>query len=249
MIYVTGDCHRKYERFNLQNFPEQKEMSKDDYVIVCGDFGYVEDTKETAYWMKWLNDKPYTTLWVDGNHENFDMLKALPVEEWHGGKVQKIQPSVIHLMRGQVYDLHGLKVFTFGGARSHDMEAGILDREDPLYRRKVSHLKKRKRYFRTIHLDWWPEEMPNEEEFEEGRRNLEKNNWQVDLVVSHCCATSLQKLFNEEEYLPDQLTDYFDTIRERLNYRFWLFGHYHENKQLTDKDYVLYEQIVALPEI
>lgn len=33
MIYITGDCHNNFERFNTRNFPEQKEMTKDDYVI------------------------------------------------------------------------------------------------------------------------------------------------------------------------------------------------------------------------
>ena len=33
MIYITGDCHSNFERFNPRNFPEQKEMTKDDYVI------------------------------------------------------------------------------------------------------------------------------------------------------------------------------------------------------------------------
>ena len=47
MIYITGDCHRNYERFNTRCFPEQKEMTKDDYVIVCGDFGGV-----------WMKDEP-----------------------------------------------------------------------------------------------------------------------------------------------------------------------------------------------
>ena len=39
MIYITGDCHRNFERFNRSIFPEQQEMTKEDYVIVCGDFG------------------------------------------------------------------------------------------------------------------------------------------------------------------------------------------------------------------
>ena len=43
MIYITGDCHCNFERFNTENFPEQKEMTKDDYVIICGDFGGVWD--------------------------------------------------------------------------------------------------------------------------------------------------------------------------------------------------------------
>ena len=39
MIYITGDCHSDFERFNKDIFPEQNEMTKDDYVIVCGAFG------------------------------------------------------------------------------------------------------------------------------------------------------------------------------------------------------------------
>lgn len=44
MIYLTGDTHAEFKhRFNTDNFPEQKEMTKDDYVIICGDFGGVLD--------------------------------------------------------------------------------------------------------------------------------------------------------------------------------------------------------------
>ena len=43
MIYITGDCHSNFERFIPRNFPEQKEMTKDDYVIICGDFGGVRN--------------------------------------------------------------------------------------------------------------------------------------------------------------------------------------------------------------
>ena len=44
MIYITGDTHGEFKyRFNTENFPEQREMTKDDYVIICGDFGGVWD--------------------------------------------------------------------------------------------------------------------------------------------------------------------------------------------------------------
>lgn len=33
MIYITGDCHGNVERFEPYIFPEQAEMTKDDYVI------------------------------------------------------------------------------------------------------------------------------------------------------------------------------------------------------------------------
>ena len=102
MIYITGDCHGNFERFNASIFPEQNEMTKDDYVIICGDFGGVwnkdEESKMETMILDWLDCKSFTTLFVSGNHENFDRLMAYPVEEWHGGKIQKIRPSVIQIM-------------------------------------------------------------------------------------------------------------------------------------------------------
>ena len=61
MIYVTGDTHSDYTRFSTENFPEQRGMTKEDFVIVCGDFGYWRDDREQAYWMDWLESKlsPY----------------------------------------------------------------------------------------------------------------------------------------------------------------------------------------------
>src|SRR5699024_4647782 len=112
-IYITGDCHGDYRRFSTEIFPEQYTMGKNDYVIVCGDFGYWSEDREQLWWRKWLDKKPFTTLWVDGNHENYDLLAVCPVEEWNGGKVQHVAPSIIHLMRGQVYDIDGCRIFAF----------------------------------------------------------------------------------------------------------------------------------------
>ncbi len=39
MIFVTGDTHGDYTRFKTDIFPEQKEMTKADFVVICGDFG------------------------------------------------------------------------------------------------------------------------------------------------------------------------------------------------------------------
>ena len=96
MIYITGDCHGDYRRFSKDIFPEQKEMNKDDFMIICGDFGYWLPSKEQEYWLKWLSDKPFTTLFVDGNHENFDGLTAMPPHLWHGGVIHKVTDSVFH---------------------------------------------------------------------------------------------------------------------------------------------------------
>ena len=39
MLFITGDCHGDYSKFNKKCFPEQKELTREDFVLVCGDFG------------------------------------------------------------------------------------------------------------------------------------------------------------------------------------------------------------------
>jgi len=106
LIFVTGDIHgsRDIQKLSASNFPMQPQLSREDFVIICGDFGLVwQDCAEERRWLNWLEEKPWTTLWVDGNHENFDRLHTYPATEWHGGKIQKIMPHVFHLCRGQIF--------------------------------------------------------------------------------------------------------------------------------------------------
>ncbi len=153
MIFITGDCHGGFQRFGVKYFPQQRELGREDFVIVCGDFGGVwSGSTEENYWLDWLEKKPFTTLFVDGNHENFDMLKSLPEQEWHGGRVHQVREHVLHLMRGQVFEIGGLTWFTMGGASSHDIRDGILDPAS-LDFEKEYWLKRRENNFRsTFHI-------------------------------------------------------------------------------------------------
>ena len=250
MIYVTGDCHQNFRKFNTKIFPEQKEMTKEDYVIICGDFGGVwnkeVENKEEKHLLDWLEEKPFTTLFVDGNHENFDRLYSYPVELWHGGKVHKIRPSVIHLMRGQIYEIDGKSFFAFGGASSHDIESGILDPEDPDFKEKKKWLDREWRSYRVNHITWWAQELPSEEEMQEGRANLATHDNQVDFIVTHCCATSTQMLIDEQKLKPDIETDYLEEIKRTIQFKKWLFGHYHDNRNVSKKEILIYEQFVRI---
>lgn len=51
-------------------------------MIICGDFGGIWDGSEAEQQvLDWLENRPFTTLFVDGNHENFDLLHTCPVQE------------------------------------------------------------------------------------------------------------------------------------------------------------------------
>ena len=250
MIYITGDCHRNFERFNRSIFPEQQEMTKEDYVIVCGDFGGVwnkgKEDKEETMLLDWLDCKTFTTLFVDGNHENFDRLYDYPVENWYGGKVHKIRPSVIHLMRGQVFDIDDRSIFTFGGASSHDIDGGILEPDDPDYKKKKKELDQGWLPYRINHVSWWKQELPSEEEMEEGRKNLALHHNTVDFIVTHCCSSSTQAMLGGSLYKPDMETAYLEEIKQNTKFKKWFFGHYHDNRNVSAEEILLYEQIIRI---
>jgi predicted phosphodiesterase len=251
MIYITGDTHGDFKhRFNTESFPEQKGMTKDDYVIICGDFGGVWDigweSKNEKYWLDWFEERPYTLLFVDGNHENYDRLYGYLEKEWHGGKVHVLRPHVLHLMRGQVFEIDGKKFFTFGGASSHDIQGGILETDDPNFKLKKKALEKLYIPYRINHLSWWERELASEEEMEEGRNNLLKHDYTVDFIVTHCCSSSTQACIGGPWYKPDRETDYLEFIKNYANYKKWFFGHYHDNRNINDKEILIYEQLMRI---
>lgn len=227
MIYVTGDTHAHIDigKLNAQRFHQQKSLSKSDYLIICGDFGLVWDnSKSDLYWRDWLSDKPFTTLWVDGNHENFELLYEFPLVDKFGGKVREIAPSIYHLGRGQVLTIDEKKFFVMGGAASHDKEC------------------------RKEHISWWKEEMPSNEEMERAINVLEANDWTVDYVISHCAPRSVQTMI-ASWYESDPLVSFLERVRTDLSFKKWYFGHYHIDKQLNEQFIALYNNIVPLDEI
>ena len=246
-IFITGDTHGNFKRFENTIFYEQAGLTKRDCVIICGDFGGVWDGgPEDQRWLDWLERKPYTTLFVSGNHENYDLLAEYPVEEWNGGQVQRIRPSVIHLMRGQVYDIQEKKFFTMGGASSHDIDGGILEPDDPKFEQKQRRLETGRALYRINHVSWWKEELPSQEEYQTARANLEERGWKVDYIITHCCPTSVQDELSGGFYKADALTDFLEEITQRCEFEYQFFGHYHTNKMIREKFVLLYEQIIRL---
>ena len=246
-IFVTGDTHGGFQRFEDQYFPEQKDMSRNDSVIVCGDFGGLWSGSLTEeYWLDWLEQRPFTTLFVDGNHENFRRLDTFPVRTWHGGSVHQIRPHVLHLMRGQLYEIMGKTFFTMGGAKSHDVEDGILDPAEPDFQIRKKDLKRAgKRRFRVLGHSWWPEELPSDEEYHTALKTLERTNWQVDYVITHCASTSIA-LSMDRHNEADHLTEFLEMVDRRLKYEYWFFGHFHDNRSVDQKHILLWEQIVQI---
>lgn len=227
MVWLSGDIHGEVDFGKVEEFFDAmecyEEVTKDDYLIILGDAGVCWDGGiADSVVQELLQDLPCTVLFLDGNHENFDELEQYPVEEWNGGKVQFIKEDIIHLMRGQVYEIEGKTFFTFGGGNSIDKR------------------------MRTPHITWWPQEMPSEEEYEEGLRNLEKVDWAVDYVLTHTCPEHIAHMLVTDVYPGEgELQRYFDEISQQLDFCMWLFGHWHLD-QIEENFRCLWYDIVQI---
>jgi hypothetical protein len=216
MIYLTGDTHGSaYSRLKTCG------LGTSDYIIILGDFGCIwNDSPSEKLQLKWLEEQPWTTLFVDGNHENFELLNALPIAKKFDGEVGVVNPSVLHLRRGQVYSLEGQKLFVMGGASSID------------------------RACRTPGLSWWPEENITLEEYNLAVKNLKKHK-SIDYVLTHRHPNGLYPndvMFQcPSGYLLKELLELHIP-----KFKHWYFAHMHEDRSLNEQFTCLFRQIIPL---
>ena len=247
MIYVTGDTHGKFYKLRPEEFPIGASLTRDDYMIICGDFGAVWDGQaHDQMQLQQLEQLPFTVLFVSGNHENFELLAKYPISDWHGGKVQLIRPNVIHLMRGQIYTIEGETFFTMGGARSHDISDGILEPDAPDFEEQFWHMRRMRMMFRVNHYSWWKEELPSAEEYEVARANLRMANYKVDYIITHCAPDSIVDILGRGFYSHDALTAFLEEVQATVDFKRWFFGHFHDDRNIGEKYTLLYDQIIPL---
>ena len=216
MVYLASDTHGLQDIDKVVRFFERessyKELSKDDYLIILGDSGICWDgASQDLRVQNIYSSLPVTTLFIDGNHDNHELLAEYPVTKWHGGNVHEIDDGIIHLMRGQVYQICGETFFTLGGAWS-------VDQAD-----------------RAEGISWWPEELPSEEELEEARRNLEKVDYQVDYVLTHTGPTDILEQMGYQIYDGgEKLMEFFEDLQFSLTFKDWYFGHMHDDQHIEN---------------
>ena len=224
---VTGDTHGTLDIAKVENFfiGLEEYYSKNDYLIICGDVGVCGFSADNeAETRRILRSLPVTTLFIDGNHEHFDKLNSYGIEEWNGGKVHFIEEDIIHLMRGQVFCIDGVKFFTFGGAYSID------------------------KVYRTAGVSWFMEELPNWAEYEEGWRNLEKADFTVDYILTHTGPREVVADMGYVSFTEGELglRQYLQRVADETQFTAWYFGHFHEDAEIEDTFYCLYDEIIEI---
>ncbi len=231
MLWVTGDLHGGDSAFHISS-ARFKPAKSGDICFCCGDLGgvwfhdYHTNAKHRRNEDFFLDQKlRQRVLWlaVDGNHENFARLFGgeFPIVELFGGLAYKIREHVYYLKRGEVFEIEGKRFLAFGGANSHDRFGskvnsfawgGGCDYTPP----------------RKEGIDWWPEEIPSKEDFENACLNLDRVGWRVDYVITHTCPKSVRKHFlKAAERVADPTEDMLERLYERIEFREWHFGHFH----------------------
>lgn len=220
MIYVTGDLHGEFDRLRGKAF---KKLKKGDTVIVCGDFGFLwdGDGREKRLLEK-LGKLRYRLMFIDGCHENFDLLEQYPVSSFCGGQARVICGNLVHLLRGQVYTIEGRDIFTMGGGSCGDQADRMATGR------------------------WSPRELPSSGELSSALENLKQRRFVVDYVVTHDCSGSLRQFIGAEREEITELQSFFDGLASRLRFKKWFFGLYHLDKVLSSRHTAVFQELIPL---
>lgn len=259
-MFVFGDLHGgqdgEMQYLSNVNFPEQKDLTKEDIVVQLGDFGYVwyypesrDLYKKDIRYLNELAKRNFTLFVIPGNHENYDIINALPIIKKWGGKVyeMKLRDGIIYFaVRGEVYVINGKTFFTFSGATTGSKE-GRYTYEQHISKDKF--LKKKFRYgvhYKTVmervklkDVSLWSQELSTAEERENARMNLDKVDYKVDYVLTHTPPTFIvEEFLHRTEYTEAKFTcstaKFLDDISHQLKFKEWYYGHCHHNYVYDD---------------
>lgn len=223
MICVIGDTHGDYSRFSHKKI---RTLKKGDYLIICGDFGFVWDgsDKEKAL-VKKIGAKPYTTLFVTGSHDNYDILYSLPEAPFMGGMARNLCGNLYMLSSGYIYNIEGHSFFAFGGGLPSEIDVDMDN------------------------TSWWEEELPDERMVDIGRECLRQNGDKADFIITHEPPASIAEFLDTRSgaVIPSsRLGIYFEQLKGEISFNRWYFGKLHKNKLIPPRYSAVFDEPVII---
>lgn len=220
MICITGDMHGELERFNDKRI---RSLKKGDFLIVCGDFGFVWDgSKREEAILKSIGKKRFYTLFIEGCHENYDLLAKYPEEDFCGGRVNVISGNLMHIKRGSILDLQGMRFFAFGGGQTKDID------------------------IRRDSNTWYEAELPTTEEVRDAVLNLKRVDGKLDYIITHEPPASMKEFLGFEVRQISHMHTFFDAVKNDCTFKMWFFAKAHINKVIPPKYRCLFDDVVTL---
>lgn len=220
-LFITGDTHGNIDidKLAIKKFPFQKELTKNDILVVLGDWGAIwYGNKKDNYMIDWWNNKPWTTFVVLGNHCNYNAIEQLPKITMFGGLVRKVTNSVFIAITGEIYDFAGKKCLVINGADSTDKQ------------------------YRVEGESWWRQERITPDDTIKALKSLYEVDGIVDFVFSHTGGSEVVKTLGFN-VTPSDIE--LDKILNTATYQKHYCGHYHIDK-LIDTTRILYDDIIMI---
>ncbi len=224
MIYVMSDTHGDMDRFRAKDV---RRLKKGDTLVVLGDFGFVWDgSKAEKRALRRLGRRRYQLLFLDGSHENYDLLGAYPQVDFAGGKAWQLGPRLYRLGRGEIYTIENRTLLALGGGES-------LERE-----------------YRQEGVTWWPAELPTQQDYDRCTAALAAHGNKVDFILTHDGPTRLLRFLklNRDSVLYEEnaLELYLDGLMQTVQYRMWCFGRYHLDQSIGASAAAVYRKVLPL---
>ena len=215
MIFVTADTHGEVERFEDKQL---KKVKKGDTLVVLGDFGFVwDDSDKEKKALAKLAKKPFTTLFIDGLGDSFEVLNKYPDSVYCGAKAKEIaRDKIYYIKRGEVAEIEGRKLLFFGGNDIYDPD--IVESFDD----------------------------PTSADFENCSANLEKAADSVDYILTHIPSGRINRFINLDSYATSETMDFFDLVAKDVEYKKWYFGCLHLDKYVSPKVQAVYIDVLPL---
>lgn len=234
MIYFTGDVHGnikgllyRLDRMKIPHTPDQ-------IIVLLGDVcvNYLQNTQDYVS-KKRLQDSGRTYFCIHGNHEmRPESIASYQEQLGNFGRVYVEQefPNIQFAIDGELYDLEGYKTLVLGGAYSVD------------------------KYYRLENGARWFADEQITPERREAILEKSQNLPPLDLVLSHTCPYSWQPtdLFLkglDQSTVDNSMEKWLEQIETRLDYRHWLFAHFHDDRAVNNKVTMLFESVISINQI
>ena len=225
MIYITGDTHGDFSRF--EKFCFENKVSRDDIMIILGDVGlnYWEDLRDKKK-KRDVEKFGMTFFGIHGNHEQRPFaIASYKTKEFHGGLVwyEEEYPDILFAKDGEIYNFDGYECIVIGGAYSVDKDT------------------------KALHGLWFANEEPSKEIKEYVESQLAKRDYKIDVVLSHTCPLDYQPIEVflsgiDQSKVDSSTEEWLNEIEHELDYKKWYCGHYHTSKRLYNVQ-MMFEEI------
>ena len=216
--FLKGDIHGNL--FEIIEFINRFDLGENDNIIILGDCGIAwrKDRKDLDQNIKLWNEcsNGVKLYFLDGNHENFNILNSLPIENNMG----KIADNIYHLRRGQIYEFEGKKILVCGGADSID------------------------KYRRVEKFTWWKEETISQETIDSipvGHYDYVLTHCCPRTIFDNNKIYLSTLQFLDEDKINHNSEDMLEQLKDKITFDHWCFAHYHINRNLDDKFTCLFE--------